>query len=127
MDSYEHLDLDEIDFAAMEHNVERLRLLTLDETYELIRVLRTVAEEGGAPGAGDRCAHPVGEPTLLLAAVVRVVRCPGNGQRGRFDHVRLAARLRAQNALFLPVEDGSCPQFLIWEVVGSCSSTDRQR
>ncbi|MFJ8113373.1 DUF6417 family protein [Streptomyces sp. NPDC096132] len=35
-----------MDFAPVEHDTERLRLLTLDETCELIRVLRTVAEEG---------------------------------------------------------------------------------
>ncbi|KQX70402.1 hypothetical protein ASD48_40305 [Streptomyces sp. Root1310] len=40
MDGYEPLDLDEIDFAPMEHDAERLRLLTLDEAYELIQVLK---------------------------------------------------------------------------------------
>ncbi|WP_331733225.1 DUF6417 family protein (plasmid) [Streptomyces sp. NBC_00080] len=61
MDGYEHLDLDEIDFAPMEHDIERLRLLTLDETYELIRVLRTAAEEGGAAAQdADRLAREIG-------------------------------------------------------------------
>ncbi|MFF1446314.1 DUF6417 family protein [Streptomyces sp. NPDC054950] len=61
MDGYEHLDLDEIDFAPMEHDTERLRLLTLDEAYELIRVLRTAAEEGGAAAQdADRLAREIG-------------------------------------------------------------------
>ncbi|WP_327188082.1 DUF6417 family protein [Streptomyces sp. NBC_01334] len=61
MDGYEHLDLDEIDFAPMEHGTERLRLLTLDEAYELIRVLRTAAEEGGAAAQdADRLAREIG-------------------------------------------------------------------
>ncbi|MFF3207688.1 DUF6417 family protein [Streptomyces sp. NPDC002962] len=61
MDSFEHLDLDEIDFAPVEHDTERLRLLTLDEAYELLRVLRTAAEEGGtAAGEADRLAREIG-------------------------------------------------------------------
>jgi hypothetical protein len=54
MVGYAHLDLDEIDFAPMQHDAERLRLLTLDETYDLIRVLRTVA------GEADRLAGEIG-------------------------------------------------------------------
>ncbi|MFI1508186.1 DUF6417 family protein [Streptomyces sp. NPDC020597] len=58
MDGYEHLDLDEIDFAPMPHDVERLRLLTLEETYELLKVLRTVAEDGGTVAwEADRLAR----------------------------------------------------------------------
>ncbi|WSQ06364.1 DUF6417 family protein [Streptomyces sp. NBC_01231] len=61
MDGYEHLDLDEIDFAPMEHHTERLRLLTLDETRDLISVLRTVAAEGGTvAGEADRLAREIG-------------------------------------------------------------------
>ncbi|MGW0576251.1 DUF6417 family protein [Streptomyces sp. NPDC002920] len=61
MDGYEHLDLDEIDFAPMEYDTQRLRLLTLDETHELLRVLRTVVEEGGAAaGEADRLAREIG-------------------------------------------------------------------
>ncbi|MDQ0578043.1 DUF6417 family protein [Streptomyces rishiriensis] len=60
MDGYEHLDLDEIGFAPMEHDTERLRLLTLDEAYELVRVLRTAAEEGGAAARdADRLAREI--------------------------------------------------------------------
>ncbi|MFI5476650.1 DUF6417 family protein [Streptomyces cacaoi] len=33
MDGYEHLDLDEIGFAPMDHDLERLRLLTLDRPW----------------------------------------------------------------------------------------------
>ncbi|KPI23634.1 hypothetical protein OV320_0581 [Actinobacteria bacterium OV320] len=61
MDGYEHLDLDEIDFAPMEHDTERLRLLTLDEAHELIQVLRTTTEEGGsAAQEADRLAREIG-------------------------------------------------------------------
>ncbi|MDX5569488.1 DUF6417 family protein [Streptomyces sp. ID05-04B] len=61
MDGYDHLDLDEIDFAPVEHDVERLRLLTLDEAYDLLHVLRTVALEGGAAaGEADRLAREIG-------------------------------------------------------------------
>ncbi|WTW49992.1 hypothetical protein OG613_45070 (plasmid) [Streptomyces sp. NBC_00015] len=80
MDGYEHLDLDEIDFAPMEHDTERLRLLTLDEAYELIQVLRTAAEEGGGgragcgpPGAGDRRAHPVEELTRYWPPTAQIL------------------------------------------------------
>ncbi|MFH9554558.1 DUF6417 family protein [Streptomyces sp. NPDC017435] len=38
MDDYEHLDFDEIDFAPVEHDVKRVRLLTLDEAHDLLRV-----------------------------------------------------------------------------------------
>ncbi|MEH0557370.1 DUF6417 family protein [Streptomyces sp. B21-101] len=61
MDGYKHLDLDEIDFAPIEQDTERLRLLTLDEAYELIQVLRTAAEEGGAAAQeADRLAREIG-------------------------------------------------------------------
>ncbi|MER5200022.1 DUF6417 family protein [Streptomyces sp. NPDC002755] len=61
MDGYQHLDLDEIDFAPMEHDAERLFLLTLNETYDLLRVLRTAAEVGGAvAGEADRLAREIG-------------------------------------------------------------------
>ncbi|MFJ9025978.1 DUF6417 family protein [Streptomyces sp. NPDC102259] len=61
MDGYEPLDLDEIDFAPVEHDTERLRLLTLDEAYELVQVLRTAAEEGGAAAQdADRLAREIG-------------------------------------------------------------------
>ncbi|KRD17893.1 DUF6417 family protein [Streptomyces sp. Root264] len=61
MDGYDHLDLDEIDFAPVEHDVERLRLLTLGEAYDLLHVLRTVAQEGGTvAGEADRLAREIG-------------------------------------------------------------------
>ncbi|MFI9569546.1 DUF6417 family protein [Streptomyces rishiriensis] len=73
MGDYDHLDLDEIDFAPAEHDAERLRLLTLGEAHDLLRVLRTVAQEGGVAageaeplGAGDRCPHPLGELIMVL-------------------------------------------------------------
>ncbi|MEU9671290.1 DUF6417 family protein [Streptomyces bobili] len=51
MDDYEHLDLEEVDFAPVEYNQERLPLLTLGEAHALLRVLRTVAGEGGPVAA----------------------------------------------------------------------------
>ncbi|MFD9396817.1 DUF6417 family protein [Streptomyces sp. NPDC060000] len=60
-DGYAHLDLDEIAFAPVEHGTERLRLLTLEETHDLLRALRMVAEEGGAvAGEADRLAREIG-------------------------------------------------------------------
>ncbi|MGW2617597.1 DUF6417 family protein [Streptomyces sp. NPDC001500] len=61
MDDYDHLYLDEIDFAPVEHDTKRLRLLTLDEAHDLLRVLRTVAQEGGtAAGEGERLVREIG-------------------------------------------------------------------
>ncbi|MEU4878402.1 DUF6417 family protein, partial [Streptomyces sp. NPDC021608] len=61
MDDYDHLDLDEIDFAPVAHDTERLRLLTLDEAHDLLRVLHTVAQEGGAAALeADRLAREIG-------------------------------------------------------------------
>ncbi|WP_190047528.1 DUF6417 family protein [Streptomyces galilaeus] len=52
MDDYAHLDRDEIGFAPVEYDQERLPLLTLGEAHTLLRVLRTVAAEGGPVAAG---------------------------------------------------------------------------
>ncbi|WP_333739896.1 DUF6417 family protein [Streptomyces sp. IBSBF 2806] len=61
MDDYDHLDLDDIDFAPVEHDTQRLPLLTLDEAHDLLRVLRTVALEGGAAALeADRLAREIG-------------------------------------------------------------------
>ncbi|MFD5574413.1 DUF6417 family protein [Streptomyces cadmiisoli] len=46
-DDYEHDDLDDIDFAPVEHTVERLALLTLEEAHGLLRLLQTVARQDG--------------------------------------------------------------------------------
>ncbi|MGW7134161.1 DUF6417 family protein [Streptomyces bobili] len=51
MDDYADLDLDEIDFAPVEYHQERLPLLTLGEAHAMLRVLRTVAGEGGPVAA----------------------------------------------------------------------------
>ncbi|MEU8653724.1 DUF6417 family protein [Streptomyces sp. NPDC048737] len=47
MDDYAHLDLDEIDFASVDHAAERLALLTLAEAHELLDLLLAVAQAGG--------------------------------------------------------------------------------
>ncbi|MFF1446513.1 DUF6417 family protein [Streptomyces sp. NPDC058295] len=79
MDGYEHLDLDEIDFAPMEHDTERLRLLTLDEAYELIRVLRTAAEDRPRPAQIlTPCSAVVRPPAVTH---FRVTARPGPGWR----------------------------------------------
>ncbi|MFD5268857.1 DUF6417 family protein [Streptomyces sp. NPDC058335] len=51
MDDYAHLDLDEIVFAPVEYDEERLPLLTLGEDHPLLTVLRHVALEGGPVAA----------------------------------------------------------------------------
>jgi uncharacterized protein DUF6417 len=51
MDGYEHIDLDEIDFAPVEETGERLALLSLDEAHDLLRLLLAVAAEDGALSA----------------------------------------------------------------------------
>ncbi|WP_405965494.1 DUF6417 family protein [Streptomyces sp. NBC_00723] len=67
----------------MEHDTERLRLLTLDEAYELVQVLRTAAEEGGAAARdADRLAreigvHPVEELTRCRPRPAQILTpCP---------------------------------------------------
>ncbi|MGI5144254.1 DUF6417 family protein [Streptomyces sp. CA-106110] len=47
MDAYDHLDLDEIDFAPVEHTTKRLTLLSLEEAHDLRRLLVAVAQAGG--------------------------------------------------------------------------------
>jgi hypothetical protein len=47
MDAYDHLDLDEIDFAPVEHTTKRLTLLPLEEAHDLLRLLVAVAQAGG--------------------------------------------------------------------------------
>ncbi|MEU6071378.1 DUF6417 family protein [Streptomyces sp. NPDC047082] len=70
MDDYEHIDLDEIDFAPVEEMGERLALLSLEEAHDLLRLLLAVAAEDGALSRGgepdregDRRAGPLGELT----------------------------------------------------------------
>ncbi|KOV70072.1 hypothetical protein ADL00_09900 [Streptomyces sp. AS58] len=46
-DDYEHDELDDIGFAPVEHTVERLALLTLEEAHGLLRLLRAVARQDG--------------------------------------------------------------------------------
>ncbi|MFH8804917.1 DUF6417 family protein [Streptomyces sp. NPDC017936] len=49
MDDCEYLDLDEIEFAPVDHTAERLALLTLEEAHDLLRLLLTVEQEGKEP------------------------------------------------------------------------------
>ncbi|MER6784369.1 DUF6417 family protein [Streptomyces sp. NPDC000658] len=45
----------------MKHDTKRLRLLTLDEAHDLLRVLRTMAQEGGTSvGEADRLVREIG-------------------------------------------------------------------
>ncbi|MFE7276520.1 DUF6417 family protein [Streptomyces sp. NPDC057623] len=44
MDDYNHLDLDEIDFAPRHGTAKRLALLTLEEAHNLLRLLLAVAQ-----------------------------------------------------------------------------------
>jgi hypothetical protein len=60
MDDYDHLDLDEIDFSPLQGTVERLALLTLEEAHDLLRLLLTVAQEGGPVALeADRLAREI--------------------------------------------------------------------
>ncbi|MET8860887.1 DUF6417 family protein [Streptomyces sp. NPDC004579] len=60
MDDYDHLDLDEIDFAPMDAVAERLALLTLQETHDLLQLLLAIAQDGHplSPQA-DRLAREI--------------------------------------------------------------------
>ncbi|MER5755961.1 DUF6417 family protein [Streptomyces sp. NPDC002088] len=46
MDDYDHLDLDAVTFAPVEHITRRLALLTLEEAHDLLGLLQAVAQEG---------------------------------------------------------------------------------
>ncbi|MEY2244890.1 DUF6417 family protein [Streptomyces sp. BF23-18] len=60
MDNYDHLDLDEIDFAPMDDVTKRLALLTLQEAQDLLQLLLTIAQDGHplSPQA-DRLAREI--------------------------------------------------------------------
>ncbi|MFF7859400.1 DUF6417 family protein [Streptomyces sp. NPDC007904] len=51
MDDYEHIDLDASDLddllSAPVETAERLALLTLEEAYDVLRLLVCVSQEGG--------------------------------------------------------------------------------
>lgn len=47
MDEGEHVDLDEIEFAPMDHTAERLAFLALAEAHDLLTLLLTVAQDDG--------------------------------------------------------------------------------
>ncbi|WP_369228889.1 DUF6417 family protein [Streptomyces sp. R21] len=60
MDEYEEIDLGAVDFAPMTDTVERLALLSLDEAHDLLRLLLTVARDGGSMSAeADRLAREI--------------------------------------------------------------------
>ncbi|MEV7863706.1 DUF6417 family protein [Streptomyces sp. INA 01156] len=64
MDDYEHIDLDESDLdeilSAPMETAERLALLTLEEAYDVLRLLVTVSQEGGPMSRdADRLAKAI--------------------------------------------------------------------
>jgi hypothetical protein len=60
MDAYDHLDLDEIDFAPVEPTAKRLDLLALEEAHGLLRLLVAVAQDGGPMSReADRLAREI--------------------------------------------------------------------
>ncbi|MEU6496312.1 DUF6417 family protein [Streptomyces sp. NPDC046984] len=64
MDAYDHLDLDEIDFAPVEHATHRLAVLSLDEVHDLLRLLVRIARDGGPMSAeADRMARELAART----------------------------------------------------------------
>lgn len=64
MDDYEHIDLDESNLdeilSAPMETAERLALLTLEEAYDVLRLLVTVSQEGGPMSRdADRLAKAI--------------------------------------------------------------------
>lgn len=60
MDGYEHLDLDETDFAPVEYATQRLPLLTPGEAHAVLGVLLAVVGEGGPVASdADRLAREI--------------------------------------------------------------------
>lgn len=60
MDDYEHIDLDNVDFAPVTHTTERLALLSREEAHDLLRLLLAVAQSGGELSEeADRLAREI--------------------------------------------------------------------
>lgn len=60
MNDYEHIDLDGIVFAPQRHTARRLAMLGHEEAHDLLRLLATVAEDGGPMSAeADRLAREI--------------------------------------------------------------------
>ncbi|MEU3290578.1 DUF6417 family protein [Streptomyces longwoodensis] len=60
MDDYDPFELQDSDFAPVEGTASRLPLLTLEEAHDLLRLLVTVAQEGGPASAeADRLAKEI--------------------------------------------------------------------
>ncbi|GHD52561.1 DUF6417 family protein [Streptomyces galbus] len=71
MEGYDPFELQDSDFAPVEATASRLPLLSLEQAHDLLRVLVTVAQEGGPvspeggpAGQGDRRTRPVGELSI---------------------------------------------------------------
>jgi hypothetical protein len=60
MDDYDLFALQALDFAPLRETSQRLALLTLDEAHDLLRLLVTVAQDGGPMSAeADRLAKEI--------------------------------------------------------------------
>jgi hypothetical protein len=60
MDEYEHIDVDGLEFAPVEHTTQSLALLSLEEAHDLLGILVTVPAEGEPMSAGaDRLAREI--------------------------------------------------------------------
>ncbi|MFE0513681.1 DUF6417 family protein [Streptomyces sp. NPDC058964] len=59
MDDYEHIDLDEIEFAPVAETGERLALLSLEESQDLLRLLAAAAEVGTLSAQAHRIAKEI--------------------------------------------------------------------
>ncbi|MFJ4152777.1 DUF6417 family protein [Streptomyces galbus] len=60
MDDYDPFEVKDSDFAPVETPASWLALLTLEEAHDLLRVLVTVAQEGGPVSAeADRLAKEI--------------------------------------------------------------------
>ncbi|WP_405764082.1 DUF6417 family protein [Streptomyces sp. NBC_00080] len=79
MDGYDHLDLDEIDFAPVEHDTERLRLLT-PRTTVVSGTVRAAGERGrGRAGEGRRAGAGAGAGGGRTAPVAETFAAPQVG------------------------------------------------
>ncbi|MFF4957633.1 DUF6417 family protein [Streptomyces sp. NPDC001222] len=60
MDDYDPLGLDDLESAPVERTMERLALMSREEADDLLRLLATVAEQGGPLSAeAERLAREI--------------------------------------------------------------------
>ncbi|GAA3786989.1 DUF6417 family protein [Streptomyces chiangmaiensis] len=80
------LDLDEIDFAPVEHTTKRLALLSHTQAHDLLRLLVAVAQAGGLMSA--EAARPAREIAARIPSENRP-HCPDEPGHGAAPEVRV--------------------------------------